>query len=49
MRCGKYNTNKITYKHIKLSDKYVYLELTLIEFLDYNVTAKIIVQIAGRA
>ena len=34
---------------IKLTDKYVYLGLTLTEFLDYNVTAKIVAQSAGRA
>ena len=35
--------------NIKISDKYVYLGLTLTEFLDYNVTAKIIAQSASRA
>ena len=34
---------------INLSESYVYLGLTLTEFLDYNVTAKIIAQSAGRA
>ena len=35
--------------NIKLTEKYVYLGLTLTEFLDYNVTAKIIAQSASRA
>ena len=32
-----------------MSKKYVYLGITLTEFLDINVTAKIVSQTAGRA
>ena len=40
---------KIGNAHIDVIEKYVYLGLTLNEFLDYNVTARCVSQSAGRA
>ena len=34
---------------LKIVDKYVYLGITLTEFFDFNVTAKMVSQAAGRA